>query len=91
MSRLRELVQSYLKGSDSDVLVTDQSATFTRAEFYKKVFQYVDLFNQSWASVPSSSKSVAILLERNADYLAAKAFIHESTHEPTHDYLNKIQ
>ena len=71
MSRLRELVQSYLKGSDSDVLVTDQWATFTRAEFYKKVFQYVDLFNQSWASVPSSSKSVAILLERNADYLAA--------------------
>tara|TARA_B110001450_G_scaffold137107_1_gene128737 strand:- start:767 stop:2155 length:1389 start_codon:yes stop_codon:yes gene_type:complete len=64
---IKKLIERYLASTPNKKLVTDIEKTYTQIEFKKKVF----FFKNKLKSLSKDNNGVGILLDRNADYLAA--------------------
>ena len=64
---IKKLIEEYLSQTPNKKLITDIDKTYTQLEFKKKVF----FFKNKLKILPKNRNGVGILLNRNADYLAA--------------------
>lgn len=64
---INKLIEKYLAQAPNKKLITDIDKTYTQSEFKKKVF----FFKNKLKILPKNNNGIGILLNRNADYLAA--------------------
>jgi len=68
---MKNLINSYLNVDADKVLVSDHEHSYTQREFTERVYAYAKTLREKWKNLPKRYRGAAIVLERNADYLAA--------------------
>lgn len=62
-------LKNYLKERDEKIVISDNNGTYNNEQFKEKISLYKKILEKKWKK-KNSTKGLAILLERNIDYLA---------------------